>query len=257
MTDIPFTPLDHAHEAMTRGDDAERLAYYRVFCDTLFTLWLNKPAVGDQIEPRLLETGEGQFLLAFDQEDWLAEATNEAVETAQLPGRAIISLLSGSDVGLAINVGSGRSDFLMPADVLAWIGQTIASETGQDLMNRPVGFMRPDGLPQGFAEGLAARISGFATHAMLTRAHYQNGEAALFLAVFGAKAEAVPALREGIREFVTLSDAEALDLVFLSEDDPLREKIAATALTLAAPEPVARPSRSAPGMDPDKPPKLH
>ena len=69
------TPLDHAHRAMTQApeDDQSRLSFFGHLASAELFLFLEQEVSGDKILPRIFNTEDGDFVLAFDREDRLAE----------------------------------------------------------------------------------------------------------------------------------------------------------------------------------------
>ncbi len=89
---------------------------------------------------------------------------------------------------------------------------------------------------------------------------YAGGSRATLLAIVGVQDGAREALRQAVSEAVVFCAGERsqLDLVFLDEADPVVARLERVGLRISIPEPeqpaVFQPE--APGMDPDKPPKL-
>ncbi|NNL72262.1 MAG: SseB family protein, partial [Silicimonas sp.] len=65
------TPIDQAHARMEAApeNDALRLSFFERLADGELFLLLESDAQGDVVDPRIFETGEGRYVLAFDREE--------------------------------------------------------------------------------------------------------------------------------------------------------------------------------------------
>ena len=260
------TELDAAHAAMSAApeDDAARLRFYERLADTELFLLLETDPVDETVSPRIFGLEDGDFALAFDTEERLAEFAIAPVPNVALPGRVVARALAGQGVGLALNPGVAASAHLLPAAALEWLAEAL-DHGPQAAEGRPAEFVAPGELPPELLSALDRRLSrlgGFASRAYLVGTVGANGVRGHLLVLEGARAEDEPALAKAIAEAVTFSGLEAgiLDVTFLPEGDAAIAKIAPVALRFDIPEPPAQPVRevaaTAPGMDPTRPPKL-
>ncbi|WP_108854674.1 SseB family protein [Defluviimonas aquaemixtae] len=245
-------------------DPAARLRYYERLADTELFLLLAAEPEGDMVSPRIFALEDGDFALAFDLEERLADFVGMPVPYAALPGRAAARALAGQDVGLALNLGDAACAQLLPAEALAWLAGALdhIPEAAEVL---PTEFFAPRDLPRALFSAIDRRLSrlaGIATRAFLVGTAGLDGTVSHLLAFEGARASEEPVLAKAIAEAVTFSGLESscLDVTFLSTDDPALAQIAAVAVCFELPEIPALPTRSAtvnaPGMDPAHPPRL-
>lgn len=259
------TTLDHAHASMeAAGNDEARLKFYERLADAELYLLLEVEPVGDTIAPQVFTLEAGQFVLAFDTEERLAEFTGATTPYAALPGRVVARALAGEGVGLGLNLGVAPSAFLMPAEALGWLAGTL-DHAPEPAEARVVSAEAPKGLPEALVSALdakLARLAGLARAAHLVAATYATGRRGHLLAFEGAAGGAEAALAKAVSEALIFSgiDAGEIDVAFPGANDPITERIARVSLRFDLPEPEAGPAQiaapAAPGMDPTRPPKL-
>ncbi|MCM2563532.1 SseB family protein [Lutimaribacter sp. EGI FJ00015] len=264
METDPQTPLDRAFHAMEAApDDAlARARYYEVLADTELFLVLREEPRGDQIAPDLFELGEQTFVVAFDAEDRMGHFTGGPAPYAAISGRVLAGMLAPQGIGLGVNLEAGPTSFLVPAEALDWLVETLGTAP-QETQARVVAIHAPGRLPEAVLDALASRLTraaGLARAAFLVEAEYDSGARAHMLAILGAQERTQAPLAKTVSEALTFSgiEAGALDVVFIAPDDPRLPTIEAYGMRLdipAAPEP-PRVEHVAPGSDPDKPPKL-
>jgi hypothetical protein len=263
----PTTPLDAAHAAMAAAPeaDAPRLRFYERLADTELYLLLAEESDGAVIRPAVFRLEEGDVALAFDREERLAAFADGPVPYAALPGRIVARELAGAGLGLGLNLGVAPSSFLLDAEGLAWLARTLVH--GPDTAEaRPVAFHRPAGLPEALLLALdekLARLAGLAAYAVLAGVTYEGGRRGHMLAIAGAAGGAEPALAKAVSEALVFSglDAGELDVAFLGAGAQALAAIAAPGLRFDLPEPARDEAQviggpAAPGMDPERPPRL-
>ena len=258
------TPLDAIRAALTADpdNDALRLRFYDCLADGEMFLLLEREPEGETMEPRIFDLESGPMVLVFDREDRLAAFTGGVSAYAALPGRVIAGLLMGQGIGLGINLGVEASELLLPPEAMDWLAQTL-DEGPQMAEARPESFHAPKGLPDALLSALDAKLAragGLAQGAMLSGVTYQGGRRGHLLAFVGAKASAHEALARAASEALVFSGVEAgeMDVVFLAPEDAVTAAMARVALRFDLPKPKdpAKPAPTAPGMDPNRPPRL-
>ncbi len=256
------TPLDKALAATTAApeDDGARLRFHERFADAELFLLLTREALGDRIDPRIFDTGEGRFVAAFDREDRLAAFAGGIAPFAALPGRTLASLVVAEGLGVALNLGVTGGETLVAPDTLAWLVDTLAARP-QEAEARPRDIAPPAGLPESLLTGIDAKLAampGRARHAYLAAVTYDTGVASHLLAFVDAASGAEGALATAIGEALAFSGLEAatLDVAFFAAHDPIAARLARVALRFDLPAPAAPPQSAAPGSDPDRPPIL-
>lgn len=257
-----MTDLDQAHAAMEAApeDDSARLRFYERLADTELFMLLGEEAAGDQITPALFEIEDRRFALVFDREERLSQFVGRVAPYAGLPGRGLVGMLVGQDIGLALNLDVAPSAMLIPAEAVDWLAATLShgpDETEARLTEVSV----PRGLPEIVISGLDRKLAiaaGLARFAYLAAATYDDGARGHVLAFVDAVDGAEKALATAASEALTFSGIEAgvIDVLFVRASDPLAAHLAKVGLRFDLPQPETPHVPGAPGMDPDKPPKL-
>ena len=260
MTDL--TRLDAAHAAMEAApeDATVRLRFYEWLAAGELYLLLKSEADGDRIDPEVFELPEHSVVLVFDREDRLAAFAGGPAPYAALTGRVIARLLAGQGVGLGINLDVAPSSILIAPEAVDWLAGTLGQEPSE-IEARPEKFTAPRGLPEDFLlalDGRLAAMEGLARWAYLVGVTYEGGARGHMLGFVDAMPGAEAALARGVSEVLVFSglEAAALDVAFLSADDPVAARLAVAGLRFDLPQPTAPARRIASGMDPDRPPRL-
>ncbi|SMX31453.1 SseB family protein [Actibacterium lipolyticum] len=258
------TPLDHAHMAMEAapGDDAMRLRFFERLADCeLFMLLVAEPE-GDNITPQVFELEGGSFILVFDREERLAEFVGDTAPYAALSGRVIANMLEDQGIGLGVNLGVAPSSILIPAEAVSWLAVTL-SQRPTEVEASPVEITAPAGIPDFLLTALDTKMAtaaGLAPLAYLVGVTYEGGQHGHMLAFVGAVPGAENALAQAANEALTFSgiEAGAIDVAFFSATDPMAARLARVGLRFDLPDlhQTTPSGPSAPGMDPNKPPKL-
>lgn len=263
-----MTPLDTAFAAMMADpeDVGARLAYYARLADGELYVLLETEAEGEVLSPRVFPLDSGPVVLAFDREERLAEFTTIPAPYAALPGRVLVRMLAGQGdaprLGLGVNLGTETAWIVTP-EALDWLAETL-DHAPQPAEARPLVFRAPFGLPRALMEALDAKLAragGLASGAVLAAADYEGGGRGHMLAFLDAAGGAEAALAQAVAEALAFSGLEAgqIDVTFLPAAAPAAQAMLRHGLRIDLPEPPAQPeprAPAAPGMDPDKPPRL-
>jgi len=262
------TLLDAAHAAVSAkpDDDRLRLRFYERLADGELFLLLAEESRGTTFSPRIFDLEDGPVVLVFDNEDRLARFSGGIAPYAALPGRVIAQAMKGQGIGLGVNLGVAPSSMMLPPEALDWLA--IALETTPEAVEaRPESFHPPKGLPEALLEGLDAKIAratGLATGVLLAGVTYEGGRRGHLLAFLDAAPGAEAALARAASEALVFSGVEAgeMDVVFLQASSPVAQAMERAAVRFDLPAdapaiaPLAADARSAPGMDPSRPPRL-
>ncbi len=253
-----MTPLDLAHSEMETSD-AARLRFYERLADAELFLLLDQEAQGDQISPRVFEVEDASLVLAFDREERLADFAGAAPYVA-LSGRILAGMLAGQGLGLGLNLDVAPSSIILPAEAVSWLNETLGA-TPADVEAAPEELLPPMGLPDALITGLDTKLalaSGLARSAYLCGVKYAGGGQSHLLAFLDPLPGAETALARAVNEALVFSGIEAgmLDVAFFAASDPMAASLAKVGLRFDLPEPEAREGPAAPGMNPDKPPRL-
>ena len=256
------TALDRAHRLMTDApdDDTARLRFYERLGDAELFLLLAAEAEGEDVTPQVFDPGHGPLVLVFDREDRLAAFAGGAAPYAALSGRAIAPLLAEQGLGLGLNLDVAPSSFLLDADGVRWLAETLATAPDQ-VETRLQEVAAPKGLPEAMIGALDTKLAtatGLAQVAYLVASTAEAGRRGHMLAFVGAVPGAQDALAQAVSEALLFSglDAAALDVGFFDGRDPVVERLARVGLRFDLPQPAPAATPQAPGMDPDTPPRL-
>ncbi|MEO1703800.1 MAG: SseB family protein [Pseudomonadota bacterium] len=257
------TPIDRAFAAMDASDsDADRLRYYERIADAELFLLLEDEPAGEDFRPALFDLEEGRIVVAFDRAERLSGFVGGPAPYVALSGRTLVELLADQGLGLGINLEVAPSAYLLPRDALSWFAGVLAQ--GPEAHEVGISEVAPPGsLPELLLTSLDAKLAlmgAAAETAFLALATYEDGTRGHVLAFVDAAPGAEEALSRAANEALTFSglDAGQLDVTFLRASEPVTGQLARVALRFDLPKPaeVIGQEIPAPGMDPDKPPRL-
>ena len=248
------SPLDVAHEGIET--DAGRLRFHERLADCELFMLLAE----ETMEPQVFDLEDGPVVLVFDRETRLTDFTGEPSSYAALSGRSVAGLLAGRGIGLGVNLGVAPSSILIPAEAVDWLARTLA-HAPSEASERAEEVRPPGDLPPALLEALDAKLpsaAGLARSAYLAGVTYEGGRRSHLLAFVDAVAGAEEALARAAGEALTFSGLEMgeIDVAFLRASDPLAARLARVGLRLDLPGREAPRSPGAPGMDPERPPRL-
>jgi len=257
------TPIDRAFAAMeASGSDADRLRYYERIADAELFLMGEEEPEGDEFSPQLFEINEGRIVIAFDRAERLSAFVDGAAPYVAMSGRVLVKMLADEGLGLGLNLEVAPSAYLLPHGALAWFADVLerAPQAAEMSISE---VAQPGTLPELLLTSLDAKLAlmgAAAETAFLARATYEDGSLGHILAFIDAAPGAERALSQAANEALTFSglDAGQLDVTFLKASDAVSAQLARVALRFDLPQPDAASAAppSAPGMDPEKPPKL-
>jgi len=257
------TLLDAAHAAVSAKpeDEAARLRFYERLADGEMFLLLEREAVGEVLDPKVFDLEDGPVVLVFDREERLAEFSGGIAPYAALPGRVIAGMLKGQGIGLGVNLGMAPSSMLLPAEAMDWLAEALEGGP-EEVEGAPVEFFAP-AVPEAVVMALDAKLAkagGLAVAALLAGVVYDGGRRGHMLAFVDAVSGAEAALARAVREALVFSGIEAgeLDVSFLAAGDAVAGPMERVGLRfdLAVAEVAVEAGQVAPGMNPDKPPRL-
>jgi type III secretion system (T3SS) SseB-like protein len=262
-----LTPLDQAHQTMTRNEDDEaaRLQFYQRLAECELFMLLETEPQNDVVNPRVFPVEGNAFVLVFDSEVRLADFAQTTAPFAAMSGRKIVEMLGmdgPSRFGLGVNLSVAPSSILIPASGIDW----LAAMLEQDLVESPQKvreFLAPHDLKPEFIAEIDRKLAtatGLATRAYLLGLRFENGSIGNMLAFVGAIPEAEGALQQAIGEVVRFADLAAhFDVGFFAGDAREIAVFERVGLGFELPAMIApreiEPG-SGPGMNPDMPPKL-
>ncbi|TVS01418.1 MAG: SseB family protein [Rhodobacteraceae bacterium] len=254
--------IDQAWQASEDApeDDSLRLAYFARLVEAELFLLLEREAVGEQIAPRVFDLEDGPIVLAFDSEERLTEFTGLPAPYAALPGRALAEMLTGTGMGLGLNLGVAPSSRLLPPEVLDWLAE-MAAQRPEELDARIARLSPPRGLPEAVLLALdqrLARMEGLAAMAYLVATESEAGARGHMLAFVDPAEGAESALARAVQSALSFSglEAGALDVTFLVSSEARAAEFARVGLRFDLPQPAEPALRQPPGSDPDTPPRL-
>jgi len=228
------TVIDRAFAAMQAApeDEAAHLAFYERVADAELYLLLEKEAEADVIEPKVIEGGGENLVLAFDTADRLANFAGDVAPYVALSGRVLVSMLVMEKMGMG------------------------------EFEARPAEFLPPAGIPEQVLKALDTKLvaaAGLVEQVWLCQVVYDDDSRGHLLAFINAEPNAERALAKSTHEAIAFSgvDAASLDVAFFDADEPAAAAITKVGLRFELPEIVQEKIPGyAPGMDPNSPPKL-
>ncbi|MEO9650818.1 MAG: SseB family protein [Roseobacter sp.] len=261
-----FTALDAAHAVMqaNTNDDVSRLRFYERLADCEFFLMLQSEVndQNDDVTPELFELEDARYVLVFDREERLAAFAGQITPYVALSGRAVVSMLADQDIGLGVNLDVAPSAVLLPPNAVEWLNQTLGNAPNR-VEARIELVSPPKGLPEQLLEALDAKLAtamGLAQAAYLVAVTYDNNARGHLLGFVDAMPDAQDALAQAIAEVLSFSGIEAgeIDVAFFDGADGITEKLSRVGLRFDLPQlqQTVTQERSAPGSDPENPPRL-
>ncbi len=258
------TAIDIAFRA-SQASPEDTALYMRLLeriMDAELFLLLSEEPEQDHVEPQVFEMEEGRFILAFDRGERLADFLDCPSPYIALPGRRLVDMMSGQEVGLALNLGVAPSEMLLPPEAVAWMAD-LGSGAPELHEAKLTGIAMPRHLPSGLMAALDPKLAALGSvirEAHLVEAEFANNDHALLLVLFGVPEDARRDVAAAIGEAVRFSGVEhaRLDVTFLDLDAPSRSQIESVSVRIELPQAPAEPTRplSEPGSDPDRPPRL-
>ena len=262
MTETTLIDLAHAAMEAAPEDATLRLQFYEKLAASDFFLLVTEEVAGDTLSPEVFDVADNQFVLVFDREERLAQFAERSVHFARLSGRVIVSMLTGQNIGLGVNLDVASSSILIPASAVEWLADTLRSAP-QPFEVRMQKFTAPVGLPEALLQSLDAKLAsatGLACVAYLVGVSYEQENNGHLLGFVDARSGAETALTQCANEALTFSGIEAgsIDVGFFDGNDPVVKPLAECGLRFDLPDPVQGQTVtvSAAGMDRDAPPIL-
>lgn len=256
------TELDAAAQAMDDGSEATRLAFFERLSDTeLFLALEAEPAPGaETAAPQVFETEGARFVLAFDRAARLAEFAGGSAPYLAVSGRALVQMLAGQGIGLALNPEAGPAARLIIPDEIDWLHDQL-SAAPTEAEARLVQIAPPPDLPSSLITALDRKLAtaaGRARSAWLCAAAYDTGARGALLVFVDPAPGAEGALARAVQDALTFAglEAAALDVSFTPSSGSFPARLAKVGLRFDLPEAARADARPAPGSDPDAPPIL-
>lgn len=263
------TPLDRAWATANAelAGDAEMARFYDIFAATELFLLIDPDTFADGATPKPLTFPvEGaETALVFDTEARLAGFMEDGAAHLTMSGRAVISMFKGTSAQLGLNLGDAPSATILPAQAIDWASEALTqpietTEIGDAVLTVPRAVM-PDLLQalDGKLAGMGAVVSEAwlcGLGASAGRGKPQPMVLCVCLRERAAEQSVVSALAETAR-FIG-GDAPAYDIAVLPSGNAKMEAARKVGLGFEPqnPQAVMQAEPVAPGMDPDKPPKL-
>ena len=253
------TPLDEAFAAMKAGgeDDMLRSGYFGVLAASEVFVLLDEEA-GTSFSPTLVEMEGARYVLCFDTVERLAAFSDGPQDYVSMSGRALVAQLQEARLGLAVNAGFETAMFL-GTDAVDWIAGRTSGDI-EEAEARIEELLPPDLADAKALGAIDARLSVFAgpgRRGYLVKAHTGEGHSHLMVLVgipVEARGGVAGALAEALR-FV--APDLACDTIFAEPQEPIVKAASQVALRFDMEPGPGSEGPAAPGMDPDKPPRLH
>ncbi|MGB0799441.1 MAG: SseB family protein [Planktomarina sp.] len=257
------TSLQAAFEAMTRqpDDQARRITYLERLVDAELTLALEgDDTSGDNVSPKVLADHDHTYVLAFEGEDRLATYFGDETQCLTLSGRNLVSMLTETGLGIAMNAEKLSDAFLVDPESVAWLSNVIndsAEETEENIVQV---FPAPEISTAHFtmlSQKLAA-AQGLADYACLATADYGSDRLVPLIFIVGANPGAHVALTKSFAEFRGFAAEEGAtwDIGFCEPDAEILTKLLRVGIKIDIPKPEPAITPKVPGADPNKPPIL-
>ncbi len=254
------TLLDQSVAALTSTPQAEHLQrqfYDRLSGSDLYLL-LEAEAKDDQVTPKLMDMDGQSVVLVFDRVDRLAEFAKGQAPFACLPGKDLCALLAANNLGMMLNPETSEHPHLLLAEDVAWVAENLAG-MAQTVAAKVTGLRAPQPQTDPLWSAIQTRLSAFegaAKRAVLAAASYEDGTEGVLVGFIDAREERQAELAATVQDAVALiMPAGQVDVGFFAEGEHIAGALLRNGVMFDLPQtPTYAPT--APGMDPDKPPKL-
>ncbi|MHA3915514.1 SseB family protein [Halovulum sp. GXIMD14793] len=224
-----MTPLDQAMAARD-GSEAAEMAFYAALQTAEMFLVLEEEPEADTIRPLLLQTGEAEVALVFDQAERLAAFLGQPGAFVCLAGRQVTTMLAGQRLALGVNLGTAQ-ETLLSSEEIDWLAGLTPPEA--EITKDLPGTIRP---PQGVSEAALASLDtrlaqygGPGRGAWLVDA-VRGGQGSPLVVIAGLPPEAEAGLAAALTEAAQFAGLEMLELAFVAADAPVLERLKATGL---------------------------
>jgi hypothetical protein len=225
-------------------DDGGRLRLYEALSGSELVLPLASDSPGEEVTPETVDVAGVPHVVAHDS--IAAFAGGEPRPTATLSGLALAQMLEGQGAGVILHLDGMADPFLVAPEAVDWLAANLA-EGPERVEARPLTLHPPKGLPASLLTALDRRLAqgeGMARAAWLAAVDWSDGTRGHLLAFVGARTGSEETLAAGINAAVALSGAEGvrMDVTFLSEGDPVIERLARVALRFDMEDPDDAPT---------------
>ena len=254
-----FSRMDKTYARMQAApnSDAAGLRFYEAFCDTNLHVLVNA-----DLSLQIFETSQGKLILAFDTEERMAEFVEQPTEFIKMPGRELVTQLKETDIGIGLNLNVAPTSQILTPEILDWVSALLSVDSTL-MVDQVAGFSADCQLSDDDRTALTDRLvnfTGVVKAAYICGVTYADGATADALFFIDCdqdiEADLFTAMIE-TQKFAMDSSAD-LAIKFISSDSPALPEIQRHGHQLHIPAPIVTPTfqPSAPGMDPNKPPKL-
>ncbi|MEO1686684.1 MAG: hypothetical protein AAFU61_02130, partial [Pseudomonadota bacterium] len=208
----------------------------------------------------------GPTAVAFDAEARLAEFAGGPADYAEMPGRLLVRLLAEGGANLAVNPGVSEWEVFHETAALTWMVEATGAQAAEAAASGALA--PPAGAGEALVQALDAKLAALGPAlAEAWLAERRTGEIASPLLVArergawgdgeaGDRHRAALAAALGETARLAAPDALPLEVAFAVEGDAILASARRLGLGFALPEPDAPGGPTAPGMNPDAPPKL-
>jgi len=179
-----------------------------------------------------------------------------------MSGRAIANMLNNKNIGLGINLGVAPSSILLPYEAVGWLLEKISNgpEMSRD---RPTDLLPPNDVPEVLLQALNTKLAlaiDMAKCAYLVKTRFVDGGPGLMLGIVDAAPASEVALSHAVSEALIFSGIEkgTIDVAFFNQKDEICTALERVGFRFDLPKTTEEVrSVAAPGMDPDRLPRLH
>ncbi len=246
MTDRAVTDIDRAYSEMIDGGEAELLRFYQVLAGSDLLVLLDASDENEVPEPKIIPVEAGHYVLVFDLKERVTELTGYDAPTSRVTGREVFQLMRGRGIGVAVNMGEAPSAMLIPGDAIDWICDTLDESAARNPAPTPApapapgrfkALLAPHNFPDTLHLALNEKLGPVADlydRALLLRAEYDDGQSG-YLVAFSAVEDAnrgmiAASVNDALATF--RGKDVALDIAFMSRDEPLLDRIGRVATHL-------------------------
>ena len=232
----------------------ERLADAEVF------LALEVATLEAEVKPKTVWLKAQEYVAIYDTELRLAESVGGEAEYLSVSGRALVQMLMGQEVGIALNPGTTAIGYVFEPETLHWLAQSL-DERPNEIAQQISEVSAPPVLTPKALDALSVKLTaaqGLAEYACLVEATDSEEHKNPMLCFVGLVPDAQADLAKLVQEYLQFSEQDCApwDVTYFTPDHGMVQKLLKVGLRFDLPKPEVAVEQPAPGTTPGQPPIL-
>ncbi len=254
-----LSPLDQLQPRLLDSQETSGYnAYFQVFLETLLRVLLEESDAKDP-DMEVFAISDGKFVLAFDTDENFSAFVDRPRLCSRITGRDLLKALAGKNIGVIVNANAIEgAAFLTPEQVSWALEMSDQSLEIHVSTNSSVARANPSDEVLDIIQRNFNELGGFVDAAYLCNIQDDQGNEALTLALVNCAAEAQLTALLTASDMSRFNPKTAVAIALVEAGSEIEQKLQQIGVRIefkVKPQPVSL-TATAPGMDPDRPPKL-